>query len=125
KGKFYADNDERAIFFCKGALETVKKLGWSPDIVHCHGWMTSLVPAYLKTIYKEDPTFKDAKIVYSVYPKGFTEKLDANFGQKAVMKGMDAEDTINYAAATSTALDNAAINYADGVVFAGEELDEE
>jgi starch synthase len=125
KGKFYGDNDERTVFFCKGALETVKKLGWSPDIVHCHGWMTSLVPAYLKTIYKDDPTFKDAKIVYSVYPQGFTETLDTNFAQKAVMKGMATEDTANYAAATSTALDNAAISYSDAVVYAGEELDEE
>jgi starch synthase len=125
KGKFYGDNDERTVFFCKGALETVKKLGWSPDIVHCHGWMTALVPAYLKTIYKDDPTFKDAKIVYSVYPQGFTETLDTNFAQKAVMKGMQTEDTVNYTAATSTALDNAAINYSDGVVFAGEDLDGE
>lgn len=125
KGKFYADNDERTVFFCKGALETVKKLGWAPDIVHCHGWMTSLVPAYLKTLYKDDPTFKDAKIVYSVYPQGFTETLDSNFAQKAVMKGMATEDTVNYSAATSSALDNAAINYSDAVVFAGEDLDEE
>jgi len=125
KGKFYADNDERTVFFCRGALETVKKLGWAPDIVHCHGWMTSLVPAYLKTLYKDDPTFKDSKIVYSVYPQGFAETLDANFAQKAVMKGMQQEDTINYTAATSASLDNAAINYSDAVVFAGEDLDEE
>ncbi len=66
-GKFYDDNDERMIFFCKGALETVKKLGWAPDIIHCHGWMSALVPAYLKTTYKDDPTFKNSKVVYSIY----------------------------------------------------------
>lgn len=125
KGKFYADNDERTIFFCKGALETVKKLGWSPDIVHCHGWMTSLVPAYLKTIYKDDPTFKDAKIVYSIYPQGFTETLGADFSTKAVMKGMAASDTENYALASSAALDKAAIQYSDAIVFGAETIDKE
>jgi starch synthase len=53
KNKFFDDNDERVIFFCKGVLETVKKLGWAPDIIHCQGWMTSLIPVYLKTIYKD------------------------------------------------------------------------
>jgi starch synthase len=47
--RFHADNDERAIFFCKGVLETVRKLGWAPDIVHCNDWMTSLIPMYMKT----------------------------------------------------------------------------
>lgn len=83
KGKFYADNDERTIFFCKGALETVKKLGWSPDIVHCHGWMSALVPAYLKTNYKDDPTFKDCKVVYSVYDTTFTGSLGDDFAKKS------------------------------------------
>jgi starch synthase len=125
KGKFYADNDERTIFFCKGALETVKKLGWSPDIVHCHGWMTSLVPAYLKTIYKDDPTFKDSKIVYSLYPHSFTETLGNDFAKKAVMKGMKEADTINYADASSVALDKAAVDYADAVVFGAETIHDE
>ena len=57
-GEYFDDNNERAVFFCKGALETVKKLGWSPDVVHCHGWMSALVPAYIKTAYKDDPTFR-------------------------------------------------------------------
>ena len=58
---FHQDNDERAIFFCKGVLETVKKLGWAPDIVHCNDWMTALIPLYLKTTYKKDPIFNNAK----------------------------------------------------------------
>jgi starch synthase len=125
KGKFYADNDERAIFFCKGALETVKKLGWSPDIVHCHGWMSSLIPAYLKTNYKDDPTFKDAKIIYSVYNNSFTETLGAEFAKKALMKGMLPEDTAEYTEATHTALNKAAIKYTDGVVIADDNIDVE
>lgn len=66
-GKMFEDNDERAIFFVRGVLETVKKLGWSPDIIHCHGWMTSILPTYLKTFYNDDPLFSDTKTVYSVY----------------------------------------------------------
>jgi starch synthase len=126
KGKFYADNDERTIFFCKGALETVKKLGWAPDIVHCHGWMSALVPAYLKTNYKDDPTFKDAKIIYSVYGEDtFPETLGTEFAKKAVMKGMNASDTVDYTEATHSAMNKAAIKYSDGVVIGDEKIDVE
>lgn len=125
KGKFYADNDERAIFFCKGALETVKKLGWAPDIVHCHGWMSSLVPAYLKTNYKDDPTFKDAKIVYSAYSNSFSNSLGDTFAKKALIKGMNAKDTEDYTEATHLALSKAAIKYSDAVVIGDDGVDEE
>jgi len=123
--KFYADNDERTIFFCKGALETVKKLGWSPDLVHCHGWMSALVPAYLKTIYKEDPTFKNSKVVYSVYEDNFETSLSAEFATKAIMNGMLAEHTEVYTDATNKALNLGAISYSDGVVCACETINEE
>ncbi|MDA9554829.1 glycogen/starch synthase [Pelobium sp.] len=125
KGKFYADNDERTIFFCKGALETVKKLGWSPDIVHCHGWMSSLVPAYLKTSYKDDPTFKDAKIIYSLYNEGFSESLGEDFAKKAVMKGMSEQDTAEYRDATHQAINKAVVKYSDGIVIGDENVDAE
>ena len=124
-GKFYADNDERMIFFCKGALETVKKLGWSPDVVHCHGWMSALVPAYLKTTYKDDPTFKHSKVVYSVYENGFTDILDANFAQKAVMSDMTEKNTEVFKAGTNNALHEGAIQYSDAVVLASETIDAE
>lgn len=123
--KFYEDNDERTIFFCKGALETVKKLGWSPDVVHCHGWMSALVPAYLKTIYKDDPTFKNSKVVYSVYDDAFENSLNPSFATKAIMSGMNAENTEVYAAATNTALNIGAISYSDAVVYASETISEE
>ncbi|WP_276345930.1 glycogen/starch synthase [Daejeonella sp. JGW-45] len=123
--KFYEDNDERTIFFCKGALETVKKLGWSPDVVHCHGWMSSLVPAYLKTIYKDDPTFKNSKVVYSVYDDAFENSLNAGFAAKAIMNGMNAEHTEVYTAATNTALNIGAISYSDAVIYASENISEE
>jgi len=63
KGKFFDDNDERSMFFCKGVLETVKKLGWKPDIVHCHGWMTAMVPFFIKNIFNEDPHFAESKLI--------------------------------------------------------------
>jgi len=120
--KFYADNDERTIFFCKGALETVKKLGWSPDIVHCHGWMTSLVPAYIKTTYKNDPTFKNSKVVYSVYEDCFTETMNTDLYKKAVMNSMTVEDTKVFEKADCNALHIGAITYSDAVVLADENL---
>jgi starch synthase len=90
ENKFFDDNDERAIFFCKGVLETVKKLGWAPDIVHCNDWMTALIPMYLKNTYKNDPMFKDTKSVFSVYNNAFSYKFDADILTKA--KAMDVSD---------------------------------
>lgn len=89
---FHADNDERAIFFCKGVLETVKKLGWAPDIVHCNDWMTSLIPMYLKTTYKNDPVFKDTKTVFSIYNNPFDYKFDSSLMDKVKM--IDIEDSM-------------------------------
>lgn len=125
ENKFYADNDERAIFFCKGALETVKKLGWAPDVVHCHGWMTSLVPAYIKTTYKNDPTFKNAKVVYSVYENCFTEQLNPDLHIKAIMQGMTEEDTKTFAGADCNSMHMGAIHHADAIVIADEKVDED
>lgn len=124
-GKFYADNDERMIFFCKGALETVKKLGWAPDMIHCHGWMSALVPAYLKTTYKNDPTFKNSKLVYSIYENDFNGALSEDFAQKAVMNDMTEAHTEVYKPGTNSALYAGAIHYSDGVVLAAENINEE
>lgn len=90
--KFYEDNDERAIFFCKGVIETVKKLGWAPDIVHCNDWMTSLIPMYLKTTYKNDPLFKETKTVFGIYSNGFSHTFGDDLLNKVKM--VDIDDTI-------------------------------
>jgi len=90
ENKFYDDNDERTIFFCKGVLETVKKLGWAPDIVHCNDWMTSLIPMYIKTTYKNDPIFKDTKTVFTIYDTPFSHKFDNDLIEKVKM--LDIED---------------------------------
>ncbi|MFN4084700.1 MAG: glycogen/starch synthase [Spirosomataceae bacterium] len=92
KGAFHEDNDERAIFFCKGALETVRKLGWAPDIVHCTDWMTALIPLYLKTTYKNDPIFKDTKTVFTLYNNVFDQTFSKDIVPKAKM--MDIEDNM-------------------------------
>ncbi|MEH0155158.1 glycogen/starch synthase [Limibacter armeniacum] len=90
--KFFEDNDERAIFFCKGVIETVKKLGWAPDIVHCNDWITSLIPLYLKTTYKNDPVFKNSKSIYTIYNTSFQHKFDETLPDKVKM--VDIEDTM-------------------------------
>ncbi|MCU0448394.1 MAG: glycogen/starch synthase [Bernardetiaceae bacterium] len=88
--RFYSDNDDRAIFFCKGVIETVKKLGWAPDIVHCNDWMTGLIPLYLKTTYKNDPMFKDAKAVFTIYDDSyFDHQFDASLPGKVKMLDID------------------------------------
>ncbi len=123
KEKFHDDNDERMVFFCKGAIETVKKLGWMPDVVHCFGWMSSLVPMYLKTSYKEDPMFKNTKVVYSVYENCFSETLHKDLKTKALMPEMEANDTALLKDATCSSLHINAINYSDAVIKADENID--
>ena len=91
ENRFYEDNDERAIFFCKGVLETVKKLGWSPDIIHCNDWMTSLIPLYLKTTYKNDPMFKDAKTVFTLHDNHFNHKFDGSLLEKVKDQDIDEQ----------------------------------
>jgi len=75
-GNFHLDNDERAIFFCKGVLETVKQLEWAPDIVHCNDWISSFIPTYLKTTYKNEPIFREAKTVFTPHDNSFSHQFD-------------------------------------------------
>ena len=94
--KFYKDNDERAIFYSRGVLETVKKLGWAPDVVHCHGWISSLVPLNIKRAYKDNPLFTDTKVIYSIYDDGFPDMLNKDFANKIKMEGITAKDLKHY-----------------------------
>ncbi len=116
KKVFYPDNDSRAIFFARGVLETVKKLGWSPDLIHCHGWMTSLVPLYVKTAYKEDPIFMNSKIVYSVYNHDFPEVFNADFARKVKMAGMTNADLNLLAHPDFVNINLSAMKYSDAIV---------
>ncbi len=125
KKKFHKDNEDRAIFFCRGVLETVKKLGWSPDVIHCHGWMTSLIPLLIKTSYSEDPVFKNAKVVYSMYDDHFPEKFNGEFSRKLKMDGMTDAHLADYMDADHLKLNLAAIKNADAVAIACENPDPE
>ena len=120
--RFHEDNDERAIFFCKGVLETVRKLGWSPDIVHCNDWMTSLIPMYLKTTYKNDPIFKTAKTVFTVYDNESTHKFDSNLLDKVKM--IDIEDSMlsPLLSADFEGFIKMGVEYADAVIKAEEKF---
>lgn len=114
-GKFFDDNDERMIFFCKGVMETVKKLGWAPDIIHCQGWMTSLIPAYLKTAYKDEPVFRNAKVVYSVY-KDQDLNLGDDFARKASINEISDKSLQCFADGKVQSLHIGAVSFADAVV---------
>ncbi len=121
-GQYFADNDERAIFFTRGVVETVKKLGWAPDLVHCNGWFTSLMPFYLKEILKDNPMFSDAKVIYSIYDDEFPDMLDKGMPKKMKTKGFDASKFELYAEPTYLNISKIAIDYADGVIFGSEKI---
>ena len=122
---FFGDNDERSIFFSRGVIETVKKLGWAPDIVHCHGWMTSLVPLYIKRAYCDNPLFSDTRIIISLYNDDFPEALDANFAGKIKYDNIALKDLKHYKKPTYVSMMKAAIDYSDGIVIGSPEIDPE
>ncbi len=116
-GEEYKDNDSRAIFYSRGVLETVKKLRWTPDVIHCHGWMTALAPLYIKKAYQDEPSFRNAKVVYSVYEEGFKQNFPEGFAEKLMLKGIEKSDipTLNGPVDYVT-LSKLAIDYSDGVI---------
>lgn len=122
--KFFEDNSDRMIFFCKGALETVRKFGWAPDIIHCFGWMTSLIPMYLKTTYKDDPVFASAKVVYNVFQNEFKEKLKSDFTTKlAISDDITKKHLEFFKAGDNTSLTLAGLEFADALVVDENTLD--
>jgi starch synthase len=122
--KWFEDNDLRTVFFCKGALETVKKFGWPPDIIHCSGWMTALIPAYLKTLYRKEPVFAHSKIIYTIGENTFKEKLGAGFIKKALIHAsLKDKDLELYKDGTNLALFRGAASYADAITFGAAKID--
>ncbi len=113
---FFKDNDDRTIFFCRGVLETVKKLGWAPDIIHCHGWMTSLIPFLVRTSYKEDPMFANSKVVYSLYNDEFKESFHADYGKKMMMDGLGKEEIKDLKNPDYFGITATAMKHADAIV---------
>ena len=116
-GAEYADNGERAIFFARGVLETVKKLRWIPDIIHCQGWMSSVVPFYIKTAYHDEPSFANTKVVTSLFSKSFDSNMDPNFKRCLEFREATAELLTPYKDLFDfDELGKLAIDYSDGVV---------
>ncbi len=113
--KFFADNDERALFFCRGALETVRKLGWKPDIIHCHGWMTAFVPLYIRHFFNDDPHFEDAKLILTVYDEQ-PEDLDKDLAKKLGQEGFSKDLLKGLSKPTTDDLNKFALNLCDAVV---------
>ncbi|MBE9469534.1 MAG: glycogen/starch synthase [Bacteroidetes bacterium] len=121
-GKFYDDNDERAIFFARGVIETVKKLRWEPDIIHCHGWFTSLVPLYIKKAFKEDPLFANSKVIYSVYNDDFDNKFNSSFKKKIKVEGITDKDILTLKTANYENITKLAIQMSDGIIIGNEKI---
>ena len=117
-GKAFADNDERAIFFARGVLETVRKLNWAPTVVHCMGWMSAVVPIYLKKVFNDDPLFRDVKIVVTLADDRFDEPLDAQFAEKIANEGVKDEKLSILSTPSYENLYRFVIDYADGITVA-------
>ena len=124
-GKHFTDNDERAIFFVRGVIETVKKLGWAPDIVHCNGWFTSLMPFYLKVAVKDNPLFSDTKVIYSVYNDTFAEPLDQNLPAKMKHKDIPDKQLKRFENPSYASISKCAIDFSDGIIFGEDQLNPE
>lgn len=121
-GVLFSDNDERAIFFAKGVIETVKKLNWVPDIIHVQGWLASLLPVYMKHYYKNDALFADTKVVTSIFGTGFEGTLAADTSQKVQFDGVPHEAIKELDNPTYEGLMMAAISHSDGVIAGSEEI---
>ena len=120
EGNEFEDNDERAIFFARGVLETVKKLNWAPNIVHCMGWMSAIVPIYLKKVFNDDPLFRDVKVVVSLCDDSFEQPFNEGFAQKVANEGVKDEKLADLTLPSYENLYRFVIDYADGIVVASE-----
>ena len=123
-GKYFKDNDERSMFFCRGVLETVKKLGWMPDIVHCHGWMTALMPVYLKSVYKNDPHFSNAKIIYTHYKNDEKLKFSKELAAKLDFDELPTGELNLKGLADVNKLHEIGIQWSDAVSHGSPDIDE-
>lgn len=121
------DNDERIMFFVRGVAETVKKLRWNPEYIHCSGWVTALTPMYLRKLYGAEPAVSDAKIIYSLFDKPFPGTLDPRMKEKLIMEGFTPEDIqiLPDSGVDFIALNKLAMDYSDAIVEAVENVPEE
>jgi len=124
-GSLMTNNDERMIFYCKGVIETVRKLGWKPDVIHCQGWFSSLVPMYIKKLYAGDPLFEDVKVIYSVFDNSFDGVLSNTLPEKLLFENLEKSDVASLKASNITNLHKFAIDHSDAVVQASPNIDKE
>lgn len=124
-GKEFEDNDERAIFFARGILETVKKLRWNPDIIHCQGWISHVLPLYLKKAYSSDPIFSDSKVVLSLFSEDMDLTFSPDFKKKILVSGVKAKDVELLSTPDAISLAKLAVQYSDGVIFADKDIPQE
>ena len=126
EGQAFEDNSDRMIFFCKSVIETVKRFGWPPDVIHCHGWMTSLIPSYLKKAYSNEPLFDNTKLVYSAYNSPYEGSFDAEeFIDKSLTRSLEEEDLEIFKDADGNInLDKGGFLSADAAVLAGKGVNE-
>lgn len=124
-GNFMTNNDERIIFYCKGVIETVRKLGWAPDIIHCQGWFSALVPMYIKKLYADEPLFDNVKVIYSVFDNTYNGELGENITEKLLYEKLEESDVANIKKSTISNLHKFAVDYSDAVVQASSTIDED
>ena len=121
-GSLMSNNDERMLFYCKGVIETVRKLGWKPDVIHCQGWFSSLVPMYIKKLYNNDPLFENVKVIYSVSDNMFKGTLSNSLPEKLLFEDLCHDDVSILDDATIINLHKHAINYSDGVIQSSSDI---
>lgn len=124
-GNFFEDNGERAIFFARGVLETVKKLRWAPDIIHCHGWISQILPLYLKKAYIDDPIFSNSKVVLSLYDDTPGSEFPADFKERVLYSGVTEKDVELLSEPTGINLAKLAACHSDGIIFGSTDIPEE
>ncbi len=125
KEKPFKDNQERMVFFCKGVIETVKKFGWPPDIIHCHGWLTSLVPFYLNTVYKNEPIFEESNVIYSAYKNDYETTFTKRFFEIAAINQLEITDLADFNLKNKPKLLLGGIKHADAIVKGSKSLPKE
>lgn len=124
-GVFFEDNDDRTVFFSRGVIETIRKLNWSPDIIHCHGWMSALIPIYIKKVFRDNPLFNESKIVYSLYDDDFAGLFRDGFDKKMKLQNIAPEDIEFLKDASYVNLMKTALDFSDGIIIGSEKINPE
>ncbi|MBO6057919.1 MAG: glycogen/starch synthase [Bacteroidales bacterium] len=124
-GVLFEDNDDRTVFFSRGVIETVRKLNWPPDVIHCHGWMTSLVPLYIKRAFKDNPLFSESKVVYSLYDDDFEGAFRDSYDKKLKMPGIVGKEIKWLKNPVYANIQKSALDFADGIVIASPNVNPE